>query len=144
MRNRNNLIKRTEEFFLRHWDKESSPEWDLSWKWCGSVPNYKLGGLYALFRGDELLYIGLGNSRGGGSYTDCGISRRLIAHVIKTAPVNTDVSYILRERWSKLGIDCIATIGFPVERNYLSPALEDYLIGELNPRENSNKRKSDS
>ncbi|GHU49817.1 hypothetical protein AGMMS50289_26740 [Betaproteobacteria bacterium] len=46
-----------------------------------------------------------------------------------------------RKRWLALGVDLLATIGFPPEYNYLALALEDYLIGELNPSENSAKRK---
>lgn len=135
------LIAYTEQFFKRHWGMEPRyPQWDFSWDWSGPVPNYLLGGAYSLFAGEELLYIGLGASRGGGIYQGRGISRRLMAHVIKSAPANSHACYMLHERWQNSGVDRVATIGFPMECDYLAPALEDYLIGQLNPPENSIKR----
>ena len=94
-------------------------------------PNFQLGGLYALFSGDKLLYIGLGASKGGGIYKDRGISRRLLAHVLEIAPKNSPLSYVPQDRWKDLQVDLVATIGFPEDRNYLACALEDYLIGKL-------------
>lgn len=133
----------TLEFFDNHWgSSDVKPEWDDSWDWCGAVPNYKLGGLYALFSGDNLIYIGLGNSRGGGSYKEHGISRRLLSHVLKISPDDHPHSYMPQERWEKAKINKLVTIGFPANLNYLAPALEDFLIGEINPPENSIKRKS--
>lgn len=63
-----------------------------------------------------------------------------MAHVLKSAPKNSNVSYVLHERWQSLGVDQIATIGLPKECDYLAPALEDCLIGQLNPPENLIKR----
>lgn len=137
-----NLI--TNEFFKKHWGVEAkAPEWNDSWNWFGPVPNFDLGGLYALFSSGKLVYIGLGNSRGGGIYKNHGISRRLIAHVLVVATNNPSRSYELRERWKILGVDKLVTIGFPADFDYLSPALEDFLIGKLNPPENSIKRTSE-
>lgn len=135
------LVISTEQFFKRHWGMElMHPQWDFAWDWSGPVPNYLLGGAYSLFSGDKLLYIGLGASRGGGIYQDRGISRRLMAHVLKSAPKNSNVGYVLHDRWEHSRVDKIATIGFPKECDYLAPALEDYLIGQLNPPENIVKR----
>ena len=140
MANKTDLLKYTTQFFDLHWGLDvDRPEWDFSWDWNGAVPNYLLGGVYALFNGDNLLYIGLGSSRGGGIYKDRGISRRLMSHVYLRTP-NTETGYMPRERWEKLGVNKVATIGFQQELNYLAPALEDYLIGKLNPEENSMKR----
>ncbi|MFX7427471.1 hypothetical protein ABTJ07_19030, partial [Acinetobacter baumannii] len=73
----------TGDFFELHWGLDFGfPEWDFSWNFVGPVPNYLLGGLYALFSDEKLLYVGLGASRGGGIYQDRGISRRLLAHVL--------------------------------------------------------------
>ena len=136
------LCTETHNFFSRHWGLEDKmPEWDFSWEWCGSVPNYKLGGLYAIFSGSKLLYVGLGASKGGGIYKDCGISRRLLAHVIQISKKDASTSYEPRDRWKTLQVDLVATIGFPADHNYLACALEDYLIGRLNPPENQMKRK---
>ena len=140
MCNKKTLEKYTTTFFDMHWRFDiEKPNWDFSWNWCGAVPNYLLGGVYALFRDDELLYIGLGNSRGRGIYEDRGISRRLMAHVFRNAHKDMSVSYVPRKRWSDKGVNLVATLGFPKDTNYLSPALEDYLIGFLNPPENSVK-----
>ena len=142
MEDREKLISHTVEFFQKHWNLEKSPpEWSEPWMWIGSVPNYQLGGVYALFKGDELIYIGLGASRGGGRYPDSGLSRRLMAHVYRTAPKGSTQSYLPREKWQEVGITSVSTIGFPLENNYLASALEDYLIGHLNPSENSIKKK---
>ena len=136
------LSAQTLDFFTLHWGlTDKHPQWDFSWTWCNAVPNYQLGGLYALFSGDKLLYIGLGASKGGGIYKDRGISRRLLAHVLEIAPKNSPLSYVPQDRWKDLQVDLVATIGFPEDRNYLACALEDYLIGKLSPPENQLKRK---
>lgn len=131
------LDAETEIFFKLHWGLPLDiPRWDYSWKFSGPVPNYLLGGLYALFAGESLLYLGLGASRGGGIYKDRGISRRLMAHVLQPSSGENGASYCLQERWSMLKIDMVATLGFDSSCNYLAPALEDYLIGRLAPEEN--------
>lgn len=48
--------------------------------------------------------------------------------------------YVLQACWKALGVDNMGTLGFPKELNYLATALEDYLIGRLNPSENMLKR----
>lgn len=137
------LKELTDQFFKSHWcSDEKIPEWNIEWDWTGPVPNHKIGGLYALFSGEQLLYVGLGNSRGGGVYKEHGISRRLLSHVLKITPEDHPKSYMPQERWQKVNVDRLATIGFPNKLNYLAPALEDFLIGELNPPENSVKRKN--
>lgn len=131
------LDAETERFFSLHWGLPlPSPRWDYSWTFSGPVPNYLLGGLYALFAGESLAYIGLGASRGGGIYRDRGISRRLMAHVLKPPLTNEAGRYRLADRWADTGIDLVATLGFPADFNYLAPSLEDYLIGRLSPKEN--------
>ena len=141
MSDKSMLIEATEDFFAKHWAvKEEIPQWDFSWEWKGPVPNYLLGGVYALLKGDDVLYVGLGNSRGGGIYKDRGISRRLMSHVTRSAPAGSPVDSILRERWFDAGVDKVATIGFKQEFNYLAPALEDFLIGRPSPAENQMKR----
>lgn len=145
MTDQKQLSEHTQGFFDLHWGlNEPPPQWNYSWRWCGAVPNYQLGGLYALFSGDRLLYIGLGASKGGGIYKDRGISRRLLAHVLQTTPKGTSISYEPQNRWKSCQVDLVATIGFPADRNYLACALEDYLIGDLNPPENQMKRRNDN
>lgn len=143
MSNVDQLIEKTGIFFRRHWrESEPCPEWRFDWEWSGPVPNYLLGGVYSLLAGDRVVYVGLGNSRGGGIYQERGISRRLEAHVLDLAPEGSEASYIPKSRWQTIGVTSLGTIGFPAELSYLAPALEDYLIGELSPSENSIRRRN--
>ena len=86
--------------------------------------------MYVLFNKQELVYIGRGLSRSEGRYIDRGISKRLMAHVLKAGQ--------LRSRWKEEGVTSMATLGFPKDENYLALALERYLIDELRPQ--CNKR----
>ena len=139
------LKQSTDEFFQRHWSSASLPCQRPDWKvWenflYGSVPNHDLGGCYVLFSGDELLYVGLGASRGGGPYPNHGISRRLTKHVIESDPQRGGDRSRLREPWNN--VNAIFTIGFPNECAYLAAALEAFLIRELNPPSNIYGRSS--
>ena len=141
LQNKKALVEHTAQFFSLHWGFETPhPEWELNWDWTGPAPNYLLGGLYALFAKEELIYIGLGASRGGGPYKERGISRRLSAHVLKIAPEDVLETYLPQERWLAYGVDLVGTLGFEQENSYLAPSLEDYLIGHLNPPENYIKK----
>ncbi len=143
MNSRDELEEATSTFFQLHWPRDvPKPSWDFSWRWSGPVSNYQLGGVYALFNSEALIYIGLGASRGGGIYANRGISRRLNAHVTSVAPVGSNSEYVAKDRWLALGVNLVATIGFPLEYTYLSCALEDYLLTKtkLNPPENRLKR----
>lgn len=132
----------TEEFFRRHWDSSSShpaPTWKNEWPWEGSVPYHNKGGVYALFDANgNVVYVGLGASRGGGIYKEHGISRRLLAHVIASDPSKGAGHYVPRKAWNEVAD--IGAIGFQKEYVYLAPALEDYLISELNPPRNRIKK----
>lgn len=144
MSDREKLEELAAEFFRRHWclEQETSvPTWDFSWGWLGAVPNYLLGGVYALLRKNELLYVGLGASRGGGIYQNRGLSRRLMSHVYLRDHSNP-TGYVPRERWKE--VDVIGTIGFEPKTVYLAPALEAFLIHELNPPENHMKRRAEA
>ncbi len=136
MTSREYLEQETGIFFGRHWDAAAIPAWDFSWNWCGPVPNHEHSGVYALFCGETLIYIGLGASRDHGSFKKNGIGKRLLAHVLEMAPADSDVSYLPEERWRNAAVDSVATIGFPQEMAYLACALEHYLIEKLNPLEN--------
>ncbi|MGH1460740.1 MAG: hypothetical protein ACRBB6_01770 [Neptuniibacter sp.] len=128
-----NLIQETSDFFNRHWHGDLPvPTWNFDWAWKGPVPNYLLGGLYALFRDESLIYIGLGRSG-----VARGISARLESHVLAISGEGESYGYVPQEKWQKLGVNRLATIGFPPELSYLSPALEDYLIDRLQPIANS-------
>ena len=127
------LIRETSIFFERHWHAElPAPEWDFSWNWRGAVPNYLLGGLYALFHDEKLVYVGLGRSG-----PERGISARLGSHVLEINRDTDNYGFVPKKRWRDLGINKVATIGFPKDLIYLSPALEDFLINSLQPSANS-------
>lgn len=134
------LLSATDEFFSLHWLQSSilgnAPQWKI-WEnfLCGSVPNFDLGGCYALFSGDELIYVGLGASRGGGIYPNHGISRRLMAHVICADRERGREWAKLREPW--MDVTSLYSIGFPHDQAYLPAALEGFLIRKLSPPRNS-------
>jgi hypothetical protein len=69
MNKKQNIIELTKCFFDMHWYHENGseiPEWKFDYTWSGSVPYHDLGGVYALLGdNDEVVYIGLGASRGG-------------------------------------------------------------------------------
>ena len=115
------------------------PVWNFDWNWIGAVPNYDRGGVYALFAGEKLLYIGKGVSRGGGLYVNRGLSARLQTHVCKVAPPGSAVSYVPRPAWAAHGLDLIATLGFDKDRNYLAHSLESFLISNIDTPENQNR-----
>ena len=127
----------TATFLRRHWIESENgvpPEWVIWSQFLyGSVPNYKQGGCYALFVGDSLVYIGKGSSRGGGTYIDHGISRRLMAHVYSSAKTVDCRQLRLKEPW--LDVTSLYTIGL-TDRDYLAPALEGFLIRTLLPARN--------
>lgn len=133
------LKSATQVFLKNHWSTDSlgtAPEWE-AWEpfLYGSVPKYNEGGCYALLVNDELVYIGLGASKGGGLYLKSGISRRLMSHVYCSAKSPDDPRKLkLREPW--LDVTGIYTIGLS-DKDYLAPALESYLIRQLSPRRNN-------
>lgn len=143
MRKLEDLKRFTNEFFRRHWSDSLTqpiPTWNNDWKWKGSVPYHDKGGVYALFDASHtIVYIGLGASVGGGLYKAHGISRRLLAHVITTDRTKGRGFYIPQKQWSEVA--AIGALGFPTEYAYLAPALEDYLIGVLNPTRNNTKKR---
>jgi hypothetical protein len=74
------------KFFARHWHSDLLGHPVPAWKaWepflSGSIPHHDLAGCYALFRGEELQYVGKGDSKGGGAYPNHGLSRRIDKHV---------------------------------------------------------------
>lgn len=137
------VVNYSNVFFEKHWDKSSplqAPEWKCNWQWVGSVPYHDMAGVYALFEAaGNLVYVGLGASRGGGIYNEHGISRRLLAHVIAPDPSKGRGFYKPKDKFAD--VTNIGAIGFPSEYSYLAPALEDYLIGMLNPPQNSVKKR---
>lgn len=130
------LQESTCRFFDRHWHAPTlgsvPPTWACWSEFKGSVPNHQYSGCYALFEGHTLTYVGLGASRGGGLYPEHGISRRLMAHVIRSDRERGDGWAKLRPGWER--VTTIYTIGFPSEVAYIAPALESFLIRDFSGR----------
>lgn len=135
---RKELEEYTAEFFQKHWvsDAGKPPSWKIGWPWHGSVPYHDKGGVYALFsESGEVLYIGLGTSKGGGLYNEHGISRRLLSHVIQKDSDKGRGHYMPKKKWND--VKDIGAVGFPSEYSYLAAALEDFLIRKMSPPRNS-------
>lgn len=141
MANYDDLISSSNVFFKIHWATThlgTPPEWRNDWAWEGSVPHHDKGGVYALFdKNSDVIYVGLGASRGGGIYKEHGIARRLLSHVIKRDPEKGTGYYIPKEKWSEVYF--IGAIGFSDEYTYLAPSLEDFLIRKISPPRNITK-----
>lgn len=143
MSNFSDMEETTREFFDRH--RPSSRNFGRSPIWRrwdsflrGPVPNYMLGGCYALFEGGDLIYIGKGVGKGRGPTPYHGISRHLSSHVLRidnyTEEKGEHISK-LTDKWKN--VDAIYTIGFANEIEYLAHALENFLIRKLSPPKNS-------
>ena len=76
------LEKATFHFFQRHWNAAllgtDAPCWSEKWWLDGSPPNFEKLGVYAFFRGNEVIYIGSGMRRGSGRYENHGIGTRML------------------------------------------------------------------
>ena len=132
------LVELTANFFHLHWNNHllgDCPTW-LTWDnfLFGSVPNHAHAGCYAVLFGENLGYVGLGASRGGGIYVEHGISRRLTRNVIQPDRARGRDWSKLRDRYADATAIC--TIGLP-SANYLAASLETYLIRSLFPPMNS-------
>jgi len=135
----NDVKKETAEFFRMHWNLNIPiPAWNDKYSFQGAVPDGDKQGCYALLINDEVVYIGLGASKGSGIYKEHGIGARLINHVIVwnrsiPAPIS-ERKFKLKDKWHD--ITDIYTIGFPSGSGYLACALESFLLSRLNPVRN--------
>lgn len=143
--------KATKEFLLLHWNNEQLSNVDLPSTWAsynfkGPVPFGECQGCYVLVKNENVIYIGLGASRGGGIYKEHGIGARLNSHVLswdRSVPAEVqDRIYKPQEKWS--GVSEIFTYGFPSDYGYLACSLEAYLISKLEPESNVTKTSSAS
>ena len=135
----NNLQDKTDAFFKLHWLEDAVGQRPVWSPWDPflrtPIPNFDKQGCYALMSDNDVNYVGLAVSKGWGNYRDRGISIRLYAHVLRVDK-SQPATYMLRDKWQH--ITGICTIPFPNDRTYLAPALERFLIAELQPA--SNKR----
>ncbi len=140
----------TKDFFHRHWQNSfgQTPEWSAHWSITsqGPIPNGDKQGCYCLYENSDLVYVGLGVSRGSGLYKEHGIGKRLYSHVVAVdhsrSAENGKGFYKPREKWS--AVTHIRTIGFPSGYGYLAPALELFLLNQPLGAQLKNRQKSGS
>lgn len=139
------LKNKTTYFFRLHWNKDAighdPPTWSERWNYVGSIPGHESKGCYALFSGDELIYIGLGIGHSSGIYAGSGLGARLSRTwtIDKQNPAAAEAErrYKPMEQWSNVdGIHTLAFTGNLAEWAYLAAALEFYLIKTLKPAKN--------
>lgn len=146
MNTKKDLIQATEEFFVRHWNASqckglAPPKWSEPWELVGPTPYGFKQGTYAFLSRGEVIYIGVGASRGRGIYGGCGLGKRVQGYTPaqegwRQVPEEKRL-YHMSPEWSE--VDRIMTIGFDREHAYLSYALEIYLIRTLVPKRNRNR-----
>ncbi len=123
----NDLEKSTEEFFkLYQFDSFSHPSWSkvnqlLDGNWVNSIYQQDAPGCYALLRGDEVVYIGVG-IRGNEEYPYHGIGLRIKDHKSKGK---------LKDKTGYL------TLAFHVKHRHIALALEAFLIEKCSPSDNT-------
>lgn len=136
----NDLIARTSEFMALHWPSNAgtaTPDWSptIFARSSGPWANHDTAGCYALFDSAGLIYIGSAISRSSGQYEKDSIGRRLQKYFRVTKDENGVPIHAPKPEWET--VETLRTIGFPRDYYYLAPALEQYLIGHLVPRENA-------
>lgn len=139
-----NLARVTRRFFKLHWSSNRvQPTW-RRWDLTDPPPEAEMGGCYAVYRKEKLLYIGVAVTQGKNAAATgrrYGLLNRLRRHVVRKKRGSNGFEPMVRvgkEQWEK--IDCIQLIGFPDEQRYLAPALEGYLIERLQPEINAQVR----
>lgn len=131
-----NMDVLTNEFFQKHWNAQEIqnpvPVWSglQEVRYGEPLRYYDKQGVYAFVNKDgEVLYIGVGASRGSGLYKGHGIGARFHRY----AKYVDGVYQIVDDRFRECRV---RTIGFEVEQGYLAYALETFLIGRLNTQFN--------
>ena len=134
----------TKCFLALHWPTElwtSPPEWNVPWYLQGTMPGGDKQGVYALLGDAEnVIYIGVGASFGGGNYEGHGIGARTsryfeMARDQRGVPVK-ERRYAPSRAWESRGLQSIATLGFEPNQAYLAYGLEAYLLSKLVPQFN--------
>lgn len=132
--NLENLLAYTDNFFQNHWNEAKlgfRTVWSAIHTDFRQIPNYDKQGVYAFVKGEEITYIGVGTSRGGGIYRGNGLSSRVMKYC---RWIDKEIYGPIDERLKEAG--AIVTIGFEQDHAYIANALEIYLISRLNPKYN--------
>lgn len=130
------LQRETDAFFKLYWKSKYGqiPTWSEYWYFEGEIPNQNKRGCYALFRGNDVIYVGRGIGKSTDFYHGAGLGDRLKEYW----RVNKDDSskpYCPREK--HIEVTSIITIGFEDDHFPLAAALQVFLIGKLNPERHS-------
>jgi hypothetical protein len=135
-----NLINETKEFFNHYWNipNEMPPVWSEPWDFNGTIPNHDKRGCYALFKDQEIIYIGVGIRKGDGIYQGCGLGYRLKKYWEINKAMDGNKKYQHRANCDYL--TSLRTIGFDENHYALAAALEIYLINKLKPVKNFNHK----
>ncbi len=73
------LQRETEAFFKLYWNPELGelPTWSEYWYFEGAIPQNTKKGCYALFKGNDIIYIGAGIGKSTVFYNGAGLGDRL-------------------------------------------------------------------
>lgn len=134
------LNELTREFLKLHAKLTSEDSlWSIQWKFRGEIPNQDKQGVYAFLNdAKEVIYIGVGASKGDGIYEGAGLGRRLsrIWQVSKDSKEDSDGIKLYEPTDKYSYIDSIVTFAFDTKEWYLAYALEYYLISKMKPEKN--------
>lgn len=130
----------TKKFLDEHSkNKYTEPLWSEQWKFKGEIPNQAKQGVYAfLDENSEVVYIGVGASKGGGIYEGAGLGSRLgrIWKKHSLTPLHEDGSKLYEKTDSYKYIHSVVTFALEPTEWYLAYALEYYLISKMLPTKN--------
>lgn len=131
-----NLALYTDLFFKSYWTLRigDSPKWSEPWNWNSEIPNQSMRGCYALFAGEEIVYLGVGIGRSSEKYNGAGLGDRLKRYWQRNKIDPSRKRYTPKQDWQEL--TTLRTIGFSEEHYHLAAALEIFLIRRLRPRRN--------
>jgi hypothetical protein len=129
------LKQATKEFFDRYWKSQNGtpPEWSKHWYFDVTIPNHDKKGCYALYSGEEIMYIGSGLSSYNFLYGG-GLEARLNSYYKFNKDKQDPKKYKPKFGWGEL--TSIQTITFDNEHYYLAAALKIFLIEQLKPKRN--------
>jgi hypothetical protein len=127
------LTEKSNEFFDKHFDRNKlkllKPTWK-KWELEGTRPDNEKPGCYAMVflkDGIEVIkYIGIGRSQ-------TGVGSRINDYIAVAAKESDRTHYKPIIKLEQEGLIAFYIMGFEKEVSYLIPALEEFLIRELNP-----------
>ena len=128
----------TKDFFDQYWNQQNGdpPEWGEHWYFDGTIPNHDKRGCYALYAGENIIYIGSGLGKSFGIYEGSGLGDRLKAYWQLNKDKQGPKKYKPTDKWEELNLTSIQTIGFDEKHYWLAAALEIFLIERLRPKRN--------